>query len=189
MSRRVFLWGLLAAFLVQSMLLAWIIVDRAMLLSNGKEISLSVVPVDPRDLFRGEFVVLSYEISRLNKVDLAGDSDFAIGDPVYVMLEPDGDSWQASAIYREEPANGLFLRGTVVFRRGELEDCNHIRCKILTVDYGLEKFFVPQGHGRELEALRNDQKMSVVASVGEDGRSALKRLLIDGEVRYEESLY
>jgi len=189
MSRRLFRWGLLAAFLLQTMLLAWLIVDRAMLLSGGKEISLKVVPVDPRDFFRGDYVVLAYEISRLNQFELDGDSDFENGDSIYVSLEPDGDSWRAHEIFHEKPSIGLFLRGTVKRRRGGNGDCEGARCRVLTVEYGLERFFVPEGEGWELEALRNDQKMSVVASVGENGRSALKRLLIDNQVRYEENLY
>ena len=189
MSPRIFRWGLLAAFLLQTMLLAWLIVDRAMLLSGGKEISLSVVPVDPRELFRGDYVVLSYAISRLDEFDLDGDSDFNNGDSIYVRLEPDGESWRALAIFHEEPSSGFFLRGTVKRRRGSSGDCDAAECRILAVEYGLERFFVPEGEGRELEALRNDQKMSIIASVGDNGRSALKRLLIDNEVRYEENLY
>jgi len=189
MSPRLFRWGLLAAFFLQTMLLAWLIVDRAMLLSGGKEISLDVVPVDPRDFLRGDYVVLSYDISRLNQSEFDGDSDFDSGDSIYVSLEPDGDSWRAQEIFHEEPSGGLFLRGTVKRRRDGSGDCNADRCQVLTVEYGLERFFVPEGQGRDLETLRNDQKMRVIASVGENGRSALKRLLIDNQVRYEENFY
>ena len=35
-----------------------------MTLTTGETILLRVVPVDPRDLFRGDYVILSYEISR-----------------------------------------------------------------------------------------------------------------------------
>ena len=41
---------------------------------------------------------------------------------------------------------------------------------------------MPEGTGRELEKLRNDQKVSVDVAVAERGRAALKRLLVDGEV-------
>ena len=46
--------GLFLAFLLQAGLLAWMLADRVMLLKNGREIRLQVVPVDPRDLFRGD---------------------------------------------------------------------------------------------------------------------------------------
>ena len=44
-------------------------------------------------------------------------------------------------------------------------------------------------YGAAFETLRNDQRVSVDAAVGNDGRAALKRLLVDGEPRYQEGLY
>lgn len=189
MSTRFFRWGLLGAFLLQTALLAWMIVDRGMLLASGTEVRLSVVPVDPRDLLRGDYVVLSYEISRLNEADLNGDSGFDDGDSIFVVLESHGDFWKALAIFREEPSSGPFIRGVVNWINSSGPSCDTTGCRILDVDYGLGKFFVPEGEGRQLENLRNDQRMSVDVSLGQHGRSAIKRLLVDNKVRYEESFY
>ena len=38
------------------------VIDRVRLLTSGREITLPIVPVDPRDLFRGEYVRLGYDI-------------------------------------------------------------------------------------------------------------------------------
>ena len=188
MSPKRFRWGLLGAFVLQVALLGWMIADRAMLLVGGEEVRLAVVPIDPRDLLRGDYVVLSYEISRLNAAELDGDTGFESGNTVYVKVEPKGAEWRAVAIYRQEPSDGTALRGTV--ERSAVDGgCSGDDCRMLTVEYGLERFFVPEGAGRELESLRNDQRMSVDVAVASNGRSALKRLLVDGEVRYEESLY
>lgn len=188
MSPKRFRWGLLAAFVLQAALLTWMVVDRAMLLAGGEEIRLSVVPIDPRDFLRGDYVVLSYEISRLNGAKLDGDTEFESGNTIYVKVEPKGAEWCAVAIFRQEPSDGIALRGTV--ERSIVDDaCSGNDCREFMVDYGLERFFVPEGAGRELERLRNDQRISVDVAVASNGRSALKRLLVDGEVRYEESLY
>ena len=184
MSPKRFRWGLLAAFVLQAGLLTWMIVDRAMLLADGEEVRLAVVPVD----LRGDYVVLSYEISRLNGAKLGGDTGFEAGNTVYVKVEPEGVAWRAVAIYRQEPSDGIALRGTVA-RSAVDGGCSGNDCRELTVKYGLERFFVPEGAGRELERLRNDQRMIVDVAVASNGRSALKRLLVDGEVRYEESLF
>ena len=37
----------------QAAVLGWMIWDRTSLLSNGREVVLEVIPVDPRSLFRG----------------------------------------------------------------------------------------------------------------------------------------
>src|SRR3712207_8325878 len=69
MSRTRFLLSVSAAFLIQAGLLAAMVVDRALLLSRGTEIRLPVVPVDPRDFLRGDYVILSYpdrKSTRLN---------------------------------------------------------------------------------------------------------------------------
>lgn len=60
----------LAALIVsamQSAVLAYMVVDRAQLLQNGREIILDVLPVDPRSLFRGDYVILNY--GPLSRID------------------------------------------------------------------------------------------------------------------------
>jgi uncharacterized membrane-anchored protein len=189
MSTKLFRFGLLAAFLLQTGLLAWMIVDRALLLKNGKEVRLAVVPVDPRDLLRGDYVILSYPMSRIVSDEIEGDDDFYYYDTIYVTVAEAPDGWKATSIHRQPPEDGVFLKGFVenIYTR---DGCKVAApCTEYQIGYNLEQFFVPEGEGRELETLRNDQRMSVDVAVAENGRSALKRLLVDGEVRYEEQLY
>ncbi len=189
MSAKFFRWGLLAALLLQTGLLAWMIVDRALLIKNGKEVRLAVIPVDPRDLFRGDYVILSYPISRLMSDEIDGDDDFNYYDTIYVTLAEAPDGWKATSIHKAAPDGGVFLKG-VVENQYVRDACKVAApCTEFSIAYNLEQFFVPEGEGRELETLRNDQRMSVDVAVAENGRSALKRLLVDGEVRYEEQLY
>lgn len=189
MSPGAFRWGLVAAFVLQTALLAWMIVDRALLLSQGREVRLQVVPVDPRDLFRGDYVILAYPISRFRTDEIAGDDDFHFQDAIYVALREGGDGWEATTISHAQPANGVFLKGTVEDAY-DRDDCKvSTPCREVRVNYNLEQFFVPEGAGRDLETLRNDQRISVDVAVADSGRAALKRLLVDGDVRYEEQLY
>jgi uncharacterized membrane-anchored protein len=182
--RTPFALALVLAFLVQVGLVGWLVADRAMLLASGREVRLAVVPIDPRDLLRGDYVVLGYEITRLESSKLAGDTDFAEGDPVYVTLAREGDVWSATAIAREPPKDGTWIRGTIS-NVSRASGCSG-DCTIYRADYNIEKFFVPEGTGHELEQLRNDQRITVDVALGDDGRAALKRLLVDGEPRYEE---
>ena len=184
--------GLLLAFLLQAGLLGWILWDRANLLQNGREIRLQVIPVDPRDLLRGDYVILSYPISRVQTNQLAGDDDFNYGDTIYVTLTPEGDGWKATAISHAPPVDGdaVVLKGVVSSITSLGDNCGDAKgCAIYKVAYNLEQFFVPEGKGRDLETLRNDQRVSVDVAVAPGGRAALKRLLVDGTVRYEESMF
>jgi uncharacterized membrane-anchored protein len=187
MIRRTTLLGFALAFLVQAGLLGYMLVARASLLSNGTEVRLNVMPVDPRDFLRGDYVILSYPMSTLNLAELGGDTDFDYSTPVYVELEPDGEVSKPVAVWRERPEGKISIRGEMTnwsTPTGCEKDCN-----ILAIDYNLEKFFVPEGEGLELEKLRNDQRIQVDVAVSDNGRAALKRLRVDGQVKYEETMF
>ncbi len=178
--------GIALAFLLQVGLLGWIVYDRAELLRNGQEIRLTVIPVDPRDLFRGNYVTLNYAISTVRSDALAGDDTFRFGEPIYVTLAADG---AATAIGHAAPAGGTFLRGTIA-SVDERTACDLAdKCWTYGVDYNLEKFFVPEGTDRELESLRSEQRIAADVAVARVERAALKRLLVDGAPRFEEAPY
>ena len=63
-GNRIIIAALVVA-LAQIGFLGWIIAGRAAVLRDGREIMLKVEPVDPRDLLRGDYVSLCYEISRI----------------------------------------------------------------------------------------------------------------------------
>lgn len=175
--------GLLAAFLLQAGALGWMVADRALLIARGTEIRLTVRPVDPRDLLRGEYVTLSYDVANLGAGALARLDPVAVGDTVHVGLERAGETWRATAATAAAPREGLFLKGRVASVRGEGDQ------RTLRVDYDLEKFFMPEGQAIEVERLRDAKRVEVDVAVASNGRAALKRLVIDGALRYEDPLF
>jgi hypothetical protein len=106
---------------------------------------------------------------------------------VFVKLAPKpGGIYGAVSVHLEPvPVSGseVLIRGHVINWRW----CSN--CENLNIRYGLEKFFVPEGEGRELEQARNQGKLTVVAAVTPSGRSAIKRLLLDGKPVYDEPLF
>jgi uncharacterized membrane-anchored protein len=195
MNRFWIIAGFVLTFALQGLLLFYMIGDRAWLLSSGTEVRLAVVPVDPRDILRGDYVILSYDLSMLDAHNLAGDDEFDWEDTIYVTIEKkaDAETWDAVAISHTRPEGKIALQGTVEDVRDETDRgegqprCNE--CKRYGVEYGLEQFFVPEGKGRELELIRNDQRMQVDVAVTGGGRAALKRLLVDGAPVYEDPLF
>ena len=89
------------------------IASKEFTLRTGKEILLKTVPVDPRDLFRGDYVILRYEISRLDSNHIAADyTDFKIGEKIYVALKKEDGYGVASKLFRNSPkGEELFLKG------------------------------------------------------------------------------
>jgi uncharacterized membrane-anchored protein len=179
-----------AAILVQCALLILMVADRVQILREGREITLQTRPVDPRDLLRGDYVTLGYDISQLPAGALAGQPSAERNPIVFVKLKPDADGlYQAVSVHAAPvavTAPEVLIRGRVSYSCGSN---GRMFCDKLTIRYGLESYFVPEGEGKTLEQARNEQKLRVVAAVLPSGRAAIKRLLLDGEPVYEEPWY
>ncbi|MAG11294.1 MAG: hypothetical protein CMI52_00595 [Parcubacteria group bacterium] len=145
-------------------------------IQTGEEVLLKTIPVDPRDLFRGDYVILSYEISRFESDILL---DFEPGDKVYVKLDTSGYYAQIASIH-SEPPEGLYIAGTLKHAFGD---------NAMGVEYGIESYFIPENKGYIIErAQRNSENdVAVTVAVGNSGKSVIKELLINGEeVSFDE---
>jgi uncharacterized membrane-anchored protein len=97
---------------LQVFLLFGMIGYRQHWVSTGERILLRTVPVDPRDIFRGDYVSLDYEISNLDLDALAYAGKTKPGQRVYVSLTPDpGGTYHAVRVGVEPPAGGRFIQG------------------------------------------------------------------------------
>lgn len=181
-----------AAALVQVALIALMVGDRASILREGTEVTLQTSPVDPRDFLRGDYVVLSYAISSLPAGEFKDRPSSGRGTHVFVKLAPNAEGFHDAVSVHAEPVAVTpperLIRGKIVY--GATCGATHRQfCDRLTLKYGIESYFVPQGEGLEIEKARNQRSVSVVAAVTPDGRAAIKRLLIDGKPVYDEPLF
>ncbi len=183
MSTRNTLLALAAVALAQTAVLAYMVVDRVLLVRSGREIILPIVPVDPRDLFRGEYVRLSYDISRVPMTPADG-SLARRNEVLYVVVEKKAgdEAWQAVSVARSFPGDlkqeQFVLKGRSLFGNATTA----------TVHYGIESYFVPQGEGPRLEALARNRKLAALVAVDKAGNAAIKGIIIDGKLQYEEPL-
>ena len=149
--------ALLAALTLQVVILAGVFVNGFYPLWLGKEIRVETRPVDPRDLFRGNYARLGYDFSTL---PTAG---FRPGDVIYLPLEQDGELWRGLTPARQPPAQGLYLRGRV----SGLPWGGTRR-----VTYGIEALFAPKEKALQLERELRDGAVAVL-KVAPNGRAAL----------------
>ena len=169
--------------------LAAMVVDRVQLLTSGREITLPIVPVDPRDFFRGEFVRLDYDIRRVPVRLLEGPRPRP-NAPFYVVLEKNAQgAWTPLKISRAKPdevsPDRIVLKARSAFRWPPGTSPN----ADLSVRYGIESYFVPEGQGRRLENLAREKRMAALIAVDARGNAAIKGLVIDGVLQYEEPLF
>ncbi len=193
--------GLLLAVLLQTAALVWMIIDRSLILTQGAEVRLKAQPVDPRDLFRGDFVVLNYEISWLGPEVVGHNHKYRANDTIFVALrkQPD-DLWTAVSAYPSYPSDdkqSVIIQGRITSskarwraRAGRLQSppCPD-PCYGVRVSYGLENYFVPEGEGRSLEKLRNQSRIEILAAISDNGHGAIKALIVDGTPAYVEPLF
>lgn len=167
---------------------------RAAILQNGAEIILKTSPVDPRDLMRGDYVRLAFEsISVVDGSLFEGEWPDKTGfAPVWLTLETgeDGLAVPTAVTHKKpEPVNpkAVYLRSKPV----ELYGAEQSGSKDVSVSlsFGIERYYVPEGEGLEIEAARNAQRTTVAVRVSEDGEAQIARLMIDGEALYQEPLY
>lgn len=180
------------AAVLQVALIAYLVIDRAGILREGREVLLQTRPVDPRDFLRGDYVVLDYDISSMPAGALKDQPSDGKRTMVFVKLAPNPEGFFQAVSVHAAPvavtAPEILIRGRV----SSGANCGTDRkrfCDRLQLRYGLERYFVPQGEGKELEAARNERKITVAAAVTPGGQAAIKRLLLDGKPVYDEPLF
>jgi len=139
-------------------------------LQTGTQVLLKTRPVDPRDLFRGDYVILSYDISRVDGDTVVSGQSIDIGDTVYIELREVSGFANAYRIYSYKPSKGLFIKGKV---KNDWND-------LLLMEYGIESYFVPEGEGRELERARGGD-LTVRVAIDKFGQAVIKDILLKGE--------
>lgn len=176
-------WVLATAVAFQVSVLFCMILLHAAPYVFGTTILLKVVPVDPRDMFRGDYVVLSYDVNRMPEQGIAGmpqstgnwwsarrfDDDQWLNDrTIYVRIEPeaDGKHWKGTEASLHPPASGLYLKGKYVPSR-----------PWAPLVFGIEAYFVEEGEGHTWEDARNDRKLSAEIAVAPWGQAKLRRLV------------
>lgn len=153
--------AVVAALALQAVVLLGLLGYSLYPLWSGQEIVLRTVPVDPRDLFRGNYVRLRYEVNEAPMPDVGVPR---VGREVFVQLQRRGDVWQAVDT-RYSPPPGLFLRGHITA----------IRTGSVSVDYGIGAWFAPPEKARALERELRQGALARVR-VADNGRAALVAL-------------
>ncbi len=140
--------------------------------ASGISILLETVPVDPRDMLRGDYVILRYKISTLRSNLFAAplpSGNEAEGRTVYVTLENHDRFHEAVSASFDPPGpepGQVVISGTVRNSWTENE---------LRVEYGLERYYVAEGTGNPIG------KITAEVSVSPSGRGIIREVFIDDQ--------
>jgi uncharacterized membrane-anchored protein len=142
-------------------------------LTTGTVIRLETRPVDPRDLLRGDYVILNYAINTVWKdrfVGPAPEEEQAPEKTVYVVLAPQGEFHAITRVSLTplKPGVGeVMMIGKVAKRRWDSSGS-------FRVEYGLERYYVPEGTGNPRG------RITVDVAVSGNGKASIKQVYIDG---------
>lgn len=174
----------LAAVLVLTLALSFMVAERIKILTKGAEVILKTKPVDPRDFFRGHYARLNFDISRVKKPDQKTTPLSKNNATIFVRLKADSDGfWQAVSVHNTKPPQ---QPGTVIIRGKS----KYTYSDTLFVRYGIERYFAPKAKAINLENLdRKETQISIIARISNSGEAAISGLMIDGKRIYEEPLF
>ena len=192
-ARNRLLISAVALALVQIGFLSWMIAGRASVLRDGREVLLKVEPVDPRDLLRGDYVRLGYEISSIPVKMIANvpaGAQWTKAGPVFVRVKKDGDGfWRPFSATVYEPSEAPLAEGEIELR-GAVEEGRPLgEIDSLPVEYGIERFYLPEGEGLAIERDMRVRSFGIVAAVADDGATQIKSLMDGDTMLFREPLY
>lgn len=171
---------------LQIALLMSIFAPRMLLLATGTEVVLDVTPIDPRSLFRGDYVIITTEAHRLPQ-DASGrrarrsTTASGSGAAMYAVLERDGTkaAWRVKSVSPDRPAS--VGAGDIVMKGRRTAGSSGI-------SYGIESYFVPEGTGKAIEKAITSKSVTVKLAIDGAGTAAIKSLMIDGKAVHSTSL-
>jgi uncharacterized membrane-anchored protein len=150
-----------------------IVVSQEQHLASGKEVLLKTIPVDPRDLFKGDYVTLGYDINTIDLKNVSVDEpSFKQNDIIFVTL----DTTNANIVKPLRLSHTLPKEGTLVIQ-GKVSNIS----SALHVTYeDIERYYVPEGTGGVIEQAIG-KGVLVKVSLSPTGKPLIKQVLIDGK--------
>lgn len=179
--------------LVQIGFLGWVVAGRAAILRSGTEVLLKIEPVDPRDLLRGNYVALQYDISTIPFEIVtnvpAGASKIEAG-PVFVRLRKEADGyWRAASATFDAPPSTPPTPDEADIKGHVSDSWIYPEGMQIHPDYGIGRFYLPEGEGMTIQNDLRVRPFGMRVAIGKDGTAQIKALVDGDTTLFEEPLY
>ncbi len=161
-NKRFLIIGLTLTISAQMLVLATEYLSSAWPLWFGTPVIFKTTPIDPRSLFRGNYVRLNYDISNINKG--LTEEHFKQSEVGYVTLKEQKGVFIATGLQREKPESGVYIRGRVK----SLGDSYRMK-------YGIEAYFMPKEKALKTERSLRQGTNAEVYLLG-NGKAAISKL-------------
>jgi uncharacterized membrane-anchored protein len=152
----------IAALVLQLAILCYLGCFNLYVLAAGTTVTLKTIPVDPRDIFRGDYVALRYDTSAVQT-----KKSFEHGQKVYVVLKEGKPYWTACDVSEELPP----LNRDQVAIKGIVDSWG---AGPIYVRYGIEQYFLPEG---KATFPTSNHAPDVAVAVDSRGNAVIKQLI------------
>jgi uncharacterized membrane-anchored protein len=171
----------IGALVVQATIVTVMLVNAMMPLWNGQDVTIMARAVDPRDLLRGDYVALDYDINRVLprsiKTDLQSGDQLRYGQELYVTLDLTDSTAVATGIYQTRPSQGLFIRGRSRYPQMVPSTNDTSRFSGINITYGIEEYYTDSETAQKLEVeLRMGATLPVHLKIDTDGNARIYAL-------------
>jgi uncharacterized membrane-anchored protein len=171
---------LIIAIVLQILVLLFMAGKREYVAATGTVVHLRTAPIDPRDVFRGDYVRLRYEASVVPLARMSADvaekiKKHSSGDTVFASLaNGEGGLAEVTSLSTIRPESGLFLKG----RLAQPWQFGIVLPNAAAVEYGIEAYYVQQGKGIEIEKQQGTRAtiqtpLEMEVAVGADGTAVI----------------
>ncbi len=171
-------YRLIIILLIPTVVIAGLFLYNYRTIATGEEIEIEIVePIDPRDLFRGQYATLRYSISRLNISEYQVEGNFSDGGTIYLSLEKKERYWRVKEIAKKSPSDSVYCI------KGEIQS---IQGGSIEVEYGIEEFFADPETARRIERERDSDNISGIVVIDQSCNAVLRGVMIgEEEIRTE----
>lgn len=161
-NKRFLVIGLTLTISFQMLVLATEYLRSVWPLWFGTPVILRTTPVDPRSLFRGNYVRLNYDISNIDEG--MTDDLFKHNEVGYVTLKEEDGVFIATGLHKERPDSGVYIRGRIKSLWGSY-----------FMKYGIEAYFMPKEKALKAERCVRQGASAEIYLLG-SGKAAIAKL-------------
>ncbi|KXZ38949.1 Uncharacterized membrane-anchored protein [Alkalithermobacter thermoalcaliphilus JW-YL-7 = DSM 7308] len=141
---------------------------------KGYEILIQTEPYDPKDVFRGDYVVLNYKINQVEIeklpeefINATEDNWYKFrGKKLYAVVKKDGQFYDVDYVTFEKPKGKLFLNCRYEYPIWDFESGKeNVTLKGAFLSYNLDRFFVRENTGKTFEDMARTSKLKARVKV------------------------
>ncbi len=170
---------------IQVLIITIMIVKSLFPLVTGKPVIMLIEARDPRDIFRGDYVVLNYSFNSINFEDdsinnyLDTTKQYKYGDNVFIELEKRDKYYFPISIYDKMPDDSkIYMKSTI--QSDYTVSTNHYN--YISLKSGIESYYTNSEQAKELEnymlSINSDRekKLEIVIMIADNGSCRIKEI-------------